>query len=260
MRTFWAIYKKELKSYFTTPLAYLILAAFLFFTGFFFYNILSYFSLACIQSMQLAQMYRRFPQPMNVNVWVVQPFFYNLAVISVFLVPLLTMRSFSEEKRLGTLELLITSPISNTSLILGKFFAAYTMFLVMLAFTFLYQVILMILGKPDIPPILSGYLGFALMGAVFVALGLFMSALTENQILSAILSFALLLLIWIVNWASVVSGGWLAEVLDYLSVSSHLSRFIRGVIDTSGIIYLASFTILGLFLTGQAVESWRWRG
>lgn len=260
MRALWAIYKKELKSYFSTPLAYLILAAFLFFTGFFFYNILSYFSLACIQSVQLAQMYRRLPQPMNVNLWVVQPFFYNLAVISVFLVPLLTMRSFSEEKRLGTLELLITSPISNTSLVISKFLAAYTMYLVMLTFTFLYQVILLILGKPDIPPILSGYLGFALMGSVFVTLGLFMSALTENQILSAILSFALLLLIWVVNWASVVSGGTIAEVFNYLSVSSHLSRFIRGVIDTSGIVYFVSFSALGLFLTGQAVESWRWRG
>ncbi|MGB9561994.1 MAG: ABC transporter permease subunit, partial [bacterium] len=221
MRALWAIWRKELKSYFSTPLAYIILAAFLFFTGFFFYNILSYFSLACIQSVQIAQMYRRMPQPMNVNVWVVQPFFYNLAVISLFLIPLVTMRSFSEEKRLGTLELLITSPITNTSLIAAKFLSAYTMFLVMLAFTFIYQLILILLGKPDILPILSGYLGFALMGAVFVALGLFISALTENQILSAIISFALLLVLWVVNWASIVSGGWIATTLDYLSLSSH---------------------------------------
>jgi len=260
MRGIFTIYKRELKSYFSTPIAYIILGAFLFFTGFFFYNILSYFSLACIQSMQYAQMYRRPPTPMNVNSWVVQPFFYNLAVISLFLIPLLTMRSFAEEKRLGTLELLITAPISNTALVLGKFLAAYTMFLVMLGFTFIYQAILFILGEPDFMPILTGYIGFALMGAGFVALGLFMSAITENQILSAILSFGALLVFWVVNWASVVSGGWLSEALNYLSVSTHFGFFARGVVDSSGIIYFLSFATLGLFLTGQALESWRWRG
>ena len=255
-----AIYKRELKSYFSSPIAYVLIAAFLAVAGYFFYNILSYFAMMSFRSLQYAQMYRGNIPPMNVNNWVIRPFFQNLAVVTLFLIPLLTMRSFAEERKSGTLELLITSPITNTQLLLGKFLAAYTLFLVMLLLTLVYQGILFLLGTPDFLPIVSGYIGFMLLGAAFVSLGVFISSLTNNQIVAALVSFALFLLFWVIDWASLFSGKFISSILKYLSVTSHFYQFARGSIETSAIVYLLSLTLLGLFLTGQSIESWKWRG
>jgi len=172
----------------------------------------------------------------------------------------LTMRSFAEEKKSGTLELLVTSPITNTQLLLGKFLAAYTFLLVLLALTFIYQAVLFIFGNPDLLPIISGYIGFMLLGAAFVSIGVFVSSLTSNQIVSALVTFAIFLIFWVINWAGLFSGEFVSNILEHISVTEHFGKFVRGTIETSGIVYFITLTLFGLFLADQSIESWKWRG
>jgi len=261
MRGIGAIYRREINSYFTSPVAYVIITAFLFIAGFIFYNLLSYFALQCIQSVRYAQLYHTVPPPMNINSWVVTPFMQNLAFTFIIIIPLLTMRLFAEEKRQGTMEMLLTAPVSSWEIILGKFLAATTVFLVMLALTFIYQIMLIIYGKPDIPPVLGGYLGIFLFGLALIALGMFISSLTKNQIVAAFISIVLFLFLWIINWSSIFTTRTaIQDTLSYLSITEHLREFIKGVVDTKSLVFFLSLTFLGLFLTDKSLQIWRWKG
>jgi ABC-2 type transport system permease protein len=185
--------------------------------------------------------------------------FHNISIILLLSLPLLTMRLFSEEKKSGTDELLFTSPLSVGQIILGKYLAALVLLAVMLALTGLLSVFTFAWGNPEVAPVLTGYLGLFLMGAAFIAIGIFYSSLTENQIISAVLSFGTLLLILILNWGLASGNGLLQRILSYLSFSQHFEDMTRGILDTKDIVYFLSYSFFGLFLTHAAIQSRRWR-
>jgi ABC-2 type transport system permease protein len=255
MKNIWIIAKKELRTYFTSPIAYVVIAVFLILVGFFFYSIIWWFN---NQSLQMAQNQYGYFQ-LNINQMVYQPLFNNMSIILLLILPLLTMRLFSEEKKIGTEELLYTSPVSVDQIILGKFVASLLVLMVMLGLTALLSIFAFLYGNPEIAPILNGYLGLFLMGAAFIGIGIFFSSLTENQIVSAILTFGALLLFWIINWASYSAGGVWKGVLNYVSFFQHFDNMTQGILDTTDIVYYASFAFFGLFLTHSVILSRRWR-
>jgi ABC-2 type transport system permease protein len=255
MKNIWSICKKEIKTYFTSPIAYVVITVFLVLIGFFFYSLIWWFN---SQSLQMAQN-QYYYQQLNINQMVYSPLFHNMSIILLLMVPLLTMRLFSEEKKRQTDELLFTSPISVNQIILGKYFASLFVLLVMLSLTGILSIFVFSYGNPELAPILSGYLGLFLVGAAFLAVGIFFSSVTENQIVSAILTFGALLLFWILNWASYSAGGMWKSVLNYLSFFQHFDDMTRGILDTTDVVYYLSFIFLGLFLTHSVIQSRRWR-
>jgi len=170
------------------------------------------------------------------------------------------MRTYSEEKRSGTIELLLTSPITDLDIVLGKFFGAIGLYLGLLAVTAVYVGMLFLYSRPEITPLISGYLGLLLLGGCFVAIGLFVSSLTKNQMVAGVGTFVVLLLLWIINWMADSAGPWLGEIMRYLSITEHFDDFGKGVIDTKHLVFYLSVIVFGLFLTLKSVDSERWRG
>ena len=253
MKNIRAITKKELKTYFTSPIAYVVIAIFLLIVGYFFYSLILWFNSISFQAAQNPS----YSQNMNINQMVYSPLFHNISIILLFSLPLLTMRLFSEEKKIGTDELLYTSPISVSQIILGKYIAALIVLASMLIPTFVFSVFTFSYGNPELAQILIGYLGLFLMGAGFIAIGIFFSSLTENQIVSASLTFGTLLLFWILNWASFSVKGMWSDVLDYVSFFQHFDGMTKGILDTTDFIYYLSFSFFGLFLTHSVIQSRR---
>ncbi len=252
----WPIYKKELRLYFTSPVAYIVLTMFLLIGGYFFYSIFAFFTRA---SMQIA-MNPAGARDLNVTDGVLRPLFQNLSVILLLLMPLVTMRLFAEERRSGTIELLLTYPVRDGAVLLGKYLAALTLYALMIAFTLAYPAILVYFARVEGGPLLTGYLGLLLMGAMFLAVGVFASSLTENQIVAAIVTFGILLMFWVIGWTSEFAGQPLGAILAHLSLLEHNENFSKGVIDTRDVIYYLNFTALGLFFTLRSLEARRWSG
>jgi len=173
---------------------------------------------------------------------------------------MITMRTYSEEKRSGTIELLLTAPLTDLQIIIGKFLGAMALYGAMLAITTIHLAILFIYGNPEWKPIATGYLGLLLMGGCFLSLGLFISSLTKNQIVAAMATFAVFLMLWVINWIGTFVGPTAQSVLAYLSLTEHFDDFAKGIIDTKHVIYYLSFMAFGLFLTAKSVDSERWRG
>jgi len=255
MKGIWPITKKELVSYFTSPIAYIVVSVFLLLSGFFFYSLVWWFN---SQSMQMAQN-PYYYQQVNINQMVFAPLFHNLSIILLLILPLLSMRLFSEEKKMGTEELLYTSPLSITQIILGKYLASLIVLLAMLFLSAIPTIFTFIYGNPEPLPYLLGYLGLFLLGAAFLGLGIFWSSLTENQIVSAVLTFGTLLLFWVLSWAGYSAGGLWKDLLNYLSFFEHFDGMTRGIFDTSDLVYYLTFAFFGLFLTHSVIQSRRWR-
>src|SRR5580658_7107536 len=254
MRNILIIWRKELRSYFTSPIAYLMLTMFALIFGFFFWNSLGYFGLMGMESQMRGQM-----MPMNLNEIVIRPLLSNVGVIGLFFIPMITMRLFAEEKRTGTIELLTTSPVRDMEIILGKWLAAMILYACLLLFTALNFAFLFHYGNPDWKPLAVGYLGLLLQAGTLLALGTFISTLTKNQIIAGAATFGVCLLLWVLEWTSgYETAGW-ARVLAYLSVITHFDSFARGVIDSKDVIFYLSGIFLGLFLTARSMESLRWR-
>jgi len=171
-----------------------------------------------------------------------------------------TMRTYSEEKRSGTIELLLTSPLTDWEIILGKFLGAMALYSAMLAVTLIHVGFLFVYGRPEWKPLVTAYLGLLLMGGCFISVGLFISSLTRNQIVAGMVTFAVFLLLWIITWIGSFSGPTVDKLTQYLSIVDHYDDFGKGVIDTTHLIYYVSFITFGLFLTAKAVDSERWRG
>jgi ABC-2 type transport system permease protein len=252
----WPIYKKELRLYFTSPVAYVILTIFLLIAGYFFFSIFSFFTRASMQMAMNPQMGR----DLNVTDAVLRPLFSNVSVILLLLMPLVTMRLFAEERRSGTIELLLTYPVRDGAVLAGKYLAALTMYGVMVAGTLAYPAMLVSFTRVEWGPLLTGYLGLLMMGGMFLAVGLFASSLTENQVVAAIITFGVLLMFWIIGWTAEFAGGPLGTVLTHLSILEHNDTFAKGVLDTKDVIYYLNFTALALFLTLRSLESRRWSG
>lgn len=259
MRNILAIYNKELRSYFVSPVAYVIAGVFLFLSGYLFRNILMQFNYWCLQFSQQQQSMQGGMPNLNLNEMVVTQFFGVMDFIWLMVVPMLTMRLLAEEKKNGTMELLMTSPISTVEVLLGKFFACLTLYMAIVALTLVYCGILEVYGDPDWGPIWSAYLGYLLLGGTFIGVGMLASSLTENQIVAVLLSFGALLLLWLIDWSASFAGPTAAKILQYLSIIGHLQDFQRGVIDTSDVIFYLSFIFFTLFVTSRVLESRRWR-
>ena len=254
MRNILAIAQRELNAYFSSPIAYVLIGFFALLFGWFFYVPLAYFEQ---QSMNMGM---NPGQALNVNQMLVGPTLMNTTVIMLFLFPLITMRTYSEEKRSGTIEMLLTSPVTDVQIILGKFLGAMLLYAAMLAITLIHIGILFIYGEPEWKPIATGYLGLLLMGGSFLSLGLFISSLTKNQIVAGIATFAVFLMLWVVNWIGTFVGPTMQTILTHLSLTDHFDDFAKGIIDTKHVIYYLSFMAFGLFLTAKSVDSERWRG
>jgi ABC-2 type transport system permease protein len=248
------IFRKELNSYFRSPIAYGVMAFFALISGYFFYVAVVYFVQMGIQSSMMGQ-----NQPMNVNESVIRPLFSNISVIGLFVIPMITMRLFAEEKRTGTIELLITSPITDWEIILGKWLAALGLYAVILAVSLLSMITLFMYGQPDWRPVLVGYLGLLLQGGCLLAIGTFISTCTRNQIVAGVAGFSVCLLLWVLDWVSSFQDSATAKVVAYMSVLQHFDSFSKGVLDLKDIIYYLSAIFIGLFLTGRSLESLRWR-
>ena len=257
MRNILAITQKELKSYFSSPIAYIVIGLWALMYGYFFVALLNFF---VRQSMQMNQFGMQGPQSMNVNQQLIRPLLQNVLILILFLMPMVTMRSYSEEKRSGTIELLLTSPITDFQIVLGKFFGALALYGVMLAVTLIHIGLLFVYGRPEWKPIATAYLGLLLMGGCFIALGLFISSLTKNQIVAGMVTFAVFLMLWIITWIGSFSGPTVDKLTQYLSIVDHFDDFGKGVLDTTHLIYYVSFITFGLFLTAKSVDSERWRG
>jgi ABC-2 type transport system permease protein len=254
MRNILAIAQRELNAYFSSPIGYVLIGFFSLIYGYFYYAGLLFVDR---QNMQAGMNPN---QTMNINQMLIGPTLMNTTVIMLFLFPLITMRTYSEEKRSGTIELLLTSPITDLQIILGKFAGAMLLYLAMLAVTIIHIAMLFVFGNPEWKPIATGYLGLILMGGCFLSIGLFISSLTKNQIVAAMATFAVFLMLWVISWIATFMGPTAQAVLNYLSLTDHFDDFAKGVIDTKHVIYYLSFMAFGLFLTAKSVDSERWRG
>lgn len=254
MRNVWLIWRKEMRSYFVSPVAYLLLLMFALLFGWFFWNAVGEFTFYMAESRMRGEMY-----PMNINEQIIRPLLSNITVLGLFFIPLITMRLFAEEKRNGTIELLATSPVRDSEVIAGKWLAAVTLYGCLLLLTGLNFIYLFKYGNPDWKPLAINYLGLILESAAFLAVGTFISTLTKNQIVAAGATFGVNLLFFVLAWASSYNFSTWAQVCSYLSVTTHMDSFSRGVIASKDAIYYVTFIFLGLFLTARSLESLRWR-
>jgi ABC-2 type transport system permease protein len=259
MRNIVAIALKELKSYFASPIGWILLGFWALLYGYFFVAILNFF---VRQSMQMSQFGQAGPQAMNLNQQLLRPLVaQNLPILILFLLPAVTMRTYSEERRSGTIELLLTSPLSDFQIIMGKFLGAMSLYAVMLGVTLIHIGILVLYGgRPEWKPIVTVYLGLLLLGGCFISVGLFISSLTKNQIVAFVATFATFLMLWVITWIGSFSGPTVDRLTQYLSIIGHFDDFGKGVLDTTHLIYYISFITFGLFLTAKSVDSERWRG
>ena len=252
----WPIFKKEMRLYFTSPIAWVIGAIFLLIAGYFFSAIFNFFAQASMQSAMNPQMARE----MNPTESVLRPLFSNVTVILLLLMPMVTMRLFAEERRSGTIELLLTYPVRDGAVLVGKYLAALALYGLMLVGTLLYPLMIAYFARLDWGAVLTGYIGLVLLGATFIAVGLFASSLTENQIVASIISFGVLLMLWVVGWSADYVGGAWGKVLSDLSIIEHFDNFAKGVLDTKDVVYYLGFVTLALFLSLRSLEARRWKG
>jgi ABC-2 type transport system permease protein len=229
-----AIAKKDLTHYFSSPMGYVVLAVFFLVTGFFFYLIAGKARMASMT-----------------------PVFQNAIILLLFLTPMITMRLWSEEEKSGTAELLKTSPISTWEVVLGKYLAVCAFGGVMLSVTLVYLLIMVEYGNPDMGPVLTCYIGFILGVMAYFSLGLLASTFSENQIISAVIAYGLLLMLWVIGAAGNNANGPIAKLLKYLSFFSHTSDFFNGVINSTHIVYFVSLIVAGLFFSVKVLESKR---
>jgi ABC-2 type transport system permease protein len=253
VRNIWALYKREIKTYFTSPIAYAILTIFLVIAGFFYYIMVATF----VKNLGL---YMGYPNlNFNIGEMVLRPFFGNLSVIMLFFLPIITMRLVAEEKHTGTLKLLLSYPVRDFEVLLAKFFAAETILVLMFLLTFPLPVFLFSLGTPEVGPFITNYLGILLLGTAFISLGLFASSVTERQVVAGVISFGALIIFWVVSWIkNIVDFEW-GIILEELSILSHAENFTKGVLVTHDIVYYVLFTLFFLFLALTALESRTWR-
>ena len=242
----WCVFKKELLVYFGSFIAYALTAAFLVLSGYFFYTDLIF-----------SDLFGTFTSTTS-TLW--QYYFLDLRFVTLLIIPLLTMRLFAEEKKLGTIELLGTYPLRDSSIILGKFLSCFFIFVVMVACTLVYPLLLASVYPLAWGPPLVGYLGVLLLGAAFIACGTFLSSLTENQVVSAFSTYGLLVLLWFVNWNEEAFGPELIAVVSRLSLFDRFEDFSKGVINTNDMTFFAIMTLVFLYFTVQSLESRKWRG
>jgi len=245
---------KEFKSYFVSPIGYAVMALFGLIFGFGFYTA----TRDMVQMSFRAQMMGQ-QQPLSVNDMVIRPLLGFAGTIALFLIPMITMRLIAEEKRNGTIELLLTSPVKDIEIILGKWLGALLLYLCVLGMSVLNIAMLFLWGKPDLKPVLVAYLGLILQGGCLLALGIFVSTTTKNQIVAGGVTFFVSLLLWLLSWFTAFDATGFSQVINYLSIVTHMENFSKGVIDSKDLVFYFSMIYFWLFLTSRSMESLRWR-
>lgn len=257
MRKTWAIFKREIRAYFSSPVAYAVLGVFAVLAGFFFYAMTAEYLNAAFAS---DTNYMEGASPvLNVNEMLIRPLLSTLGFLSLLILPMLSMRLLAEENRSGTLQLLLTSPLSGFQIVMGKYSACIVVYALMLLLTLPCQGMLLLRSTAEWTPFALGYLGLFLMGASFLSLGLWISAITRNQIVAAVVTFGLLMMAWVAGWIEQGVSPAVQGVLHYISFFNHHQDMVKGVLDTSDLVYYGSVIGLGLFLAQRAVEGNRWR-
>lgn len=257
MRNVLTIAGREVRSYFASPVAYVLLAVFLALGGYFFYALLTAFN----QSLQIYAMMRNpeLLQRFNLNEMVIRPLLQNMSVLLIFLVPAITMRMFPEEKRAGTYELLLTSPVRVSEIVLGKFLGGLVLVLLMVALSGFFGVLLSVYGNPERPMMLAGYFGLALMAVAFLAVGTLISSFTDNVVIAYVGTLFALLLLYTIGWLGETLSGVAGALVKYASITEHFQELLKGIIDTRELVYFGTLLVVSLFLTQRSVESVRWR-
>ena len=234
MRPIITIAEREIKSYFAAPMGWVVMAVFMTFTGYFFWAGLT-FGIG------------------DLRVW-----FNNSTIMLIILIPAITMRLIAEERQRGTVEILMTSPVTDTQAILGKYLGAFLFYAAMLALTVQFPLALTRLGTPDRGPMYAGYLGLLLFGGTFLAVGLLISTTTRSQVIAYVAALFILLFLWLLVWAS-QGEAWWQRLLSYIAVPTHLESFGKGLIDTRDVFFYLSFIGGALFLSVRALSAWKWR-
>ena len=257
MRNVFTIAGREVRSYFSSPVAYVLLAAFLALAGYFFFALLSAFnqSLAIYSMMRNPEMLSRF----NLNEMVIRPLLHNMSVLLIFVIPAITMRMFPEEKTSGTYELLLTSPVRVSEIVLGKFLGGLALVMLMIVLSGFFGVLLLAYGNPELPMMLTGYLGLALMAISFLAIGTLISSFTDNVVVAYTGALFALLVLYTIGWLGETVQGTLGSIVKYVSITDHFQELLKGLIDTKDLVYFATVLVVSLFLTLRSVESVRWR-
>lgn len=259
MSNVFTITGREMRSYFSSPLAYVVLAVFLALGGYFFFALLSAFN----QTLMIYGMLRN-PQlleRLNLNEMVIRPLLHNLSVLLIFLVPAITMRMFPDEKRSGTYELLLTSPVRIGEIVLGKFLGGLALVLLMILLSGFFGVLLATYGNPEIRLMLAGYLGLLLMAVAFLAIGTLISSFTDNVAVAYVGTLFALLMLYTIGWMGEMNQlpAWATGTIKYLSITDHFEELLKGLIDTTDLVYFVTLLVATLFLTHRSVESIRWR-
>ncbi|HKV61563.1 MAG TPA: ABC transporter permease [Candidatus Acidoferrum sp.] len=254
MKNVWVIWRKELRSYFASPVAYAVLALFGLIFGWAFYSSTEQFVNYAYQAQLNGGAMR-----LSVNEYVIRGLLGLAGTIGLFLIPLISMRLFAEEKRNGTIELLLTSPVKDLSIIVGKWLGALALYACVLGMSVLNIALLFVWGKPDWKPILVAYLGLILQGGCLLALGALISSMTSNQIVAGGAAFFVSLLLYFLKFFTEFQSSTTSKVLNYASIVSHMENFSKGVLDLKDAVYYCTFIFLALFLTGRQLESLRWR-
>ncbi|HEV3279512.1 MAG TPA: ABC transporter permease subunit [Terriglobia bacterium] len=257
MRNIMAVAGKELRAYFHSPIAYLVLAIYSILCGFFFYSITATF---VVESFRM-QMGGGGMPPINLNEMIIRQLFQGIltVILALFLMPVVTMRLYAEEKRTGTMELLLTSPVTDLEIIVGKLLGAMGLYMVIVLLTFLDIGLLFLYGNPDPKPLVANAIGYILFGGALMALGMWVSSFTKNQIIAAVVAAALFLILYVLDWVSSFSSTAVGKVMSYLALPTHFENFTKGVIDSSDLIYFISVIVVGIFLTARSVEAMKGR-
>ncbi|MBZ5671703.1 MAG: ABC transporter permease subunit [Acidobacteriia bacterium] len=257
MRNVLTVAGKELRAYFHSPIAYLVMTVYAAICGFVFYSSTAFF---VIQSFRTQAMGGMGMPPISLNENIIRPILAGVVtVVLLFLIPLITMRLYAEEKRSGTIELLLTSPLTDLEIILGKFLGSLVLFAILEALTFIYFVVLFLYGNPNPKPLIANALGLLLYGAALLALGMWISTFTKNQIIAGAVGLAAFLLLYLLDWVTAYSNSTAGQVMSYLALTTHFDNFSKGVIQLSDVVYYLSVVLLGIFLTARSMEALKGR-
>jgi ABC-2 type transport system permease protein len=257
MRNMLAVAGKELRAYFHSPIAYLVMTVYAVLNGFFFFSMISRY---LNMSLRMAMMGGMGAPPVSLNEIIIRSLLEGvLTVVLLLLIPLITMRLYAEEKRSGTMELLLTSPITDLEIILGKFLGALALYVILMLITFLYVGVLFLYGNPNAKPVLANAAGLLLYGAALLALGMWFSTFTKNQIIAGSIGMTVFLLLYVLDWITEYSSGAVGRVLSYMALTTHFDNFAKGVIDLGDVVYYVSVIVVGIFLTARSVEALKGR-
>jgi ABC-2 type transport system permease protein len=257
VRNVFTIAGREVRSYFSSPVAYVLMAAFLALSGYFFFTLLSNFNRMIVMYSMMRN--PEILQRINLNDLVISPLLSNMSVLLIFVIPAITMRMFPEEKTAGTYELLLTSPVRVSEIVFGKFLGGLVLVLAMILLSSFFGFLLLRYGNPEVRIMLSGYAGLALMAISFLAIGTLISSFTDNVVVAYTGALFTLLVLYTIGWlGETVQGPW-GTLVKYFSITDHFQELLKGLIDTKDLIYFATVLVVSLFLTQRSVESVRWR-